>query len=92
MANRRDSFVATGTGGALSGNGVSSLVGVLSGITTATVSLDISFDGGTNFEVYQSFTADGAVNIPGFPAGAVARWNVSAWTAGTIIAGLACGK
>lgn len=92
MPARRDSITATGAQGIVQGDGQSSLVGVLDGFGTATVVLQMSFDSGTNFEDYASYTADTGINIPAFPAGVQARWNCTAYTSGTIVAGLAVGK
>ena len=86
---RRDSFTGTATGGAVTGNGASALIGVLDGFGTATVVLEMSFDGGTNFDVYGSYTADAAVNIPAFPSDVIARFRCTTYSSGTVVAGLA---
>lgn len=89
----RTSFTGTASGEPVSGNGESSLVWVVDDAGTATIVLEISFDGGTNYDTYATYTnAVGSGNIPGFPGGAMARLRCSAYTSGTIIGGIACGK
>lgn len=92
MSRRRDSITGTGAQGVVQGDGQSALVGVLDGFGTATVVFQISVNDGTNWEDYSSHTADVAFNIPAFPAGVQGRFNCTAYTSGTIVASLACGK
>lgn len=54
---------------------------VISGITTATVKIQGSLDGGTTWKDLKSVTVDEAGLVPAFP---LMRGNVTAYTSGTI--------
>lgn len=88
MALERNTFAATGNGDAVGGNGRTALVAMLSGTWVGTVLLELSYDGGSNWDQHTSTTSNTQIVIDNFPSELLARWRCSAYTSGTVVAGI----